>query len=65
MIYFFSVVGSVYLQGEVLVSHDEIVSCYVDQERADVCEPEFPLKLRFQQSSFVREAHLFPGQTQH
>ena len=59
----FNFQGSVYWQGEVLVSHDEIVTCCVDQERADVCKSESPLKERFQQSSFVREAHLSPGQT--
>ena len=51
------------LQGEVLVSHDEIVTCCVDQERANVCKSESPLKLCFQQSSFVCKARLSPGQT--
>ena len=34
------------------------MTCCVDQERADVCKSESPLKLRFQQSSFVCEARL-------
>ena len=43
------------------MSHDEIVTC-VDQKCADLCKSESSLKLRFQQSSFVCEAHLSPGQ---
>ena len=36
----------------------------VDRKCAVVCKSESSLKLRFQQSSFVREAHLSPGESE-